>query len=977
MNKLIDIYRLVDDVETLIYSVSNEDSTSYESIMDKDKATVNIVTEEPIYLQEGDYIYQDSVKYKINRDPEDKQKSDKEHSYTINFEAPIYTLIDKFYCSKINGDTTVTLTGKLRDFLELLLWNINKDNNPLGVDTGWTIGLCPDTDYMNITFTAVKCRDVLDTIASKFGLEYYVNNKTVNYISHIENETGLIFTQGKGGGLYEVERKNVDDGDLVTRLYAKGGTDNIIPGEGDSEGRLVLPEKYIENFSESTRGVDAIVEFDNIHPTFQGAVGVVSGDYSREFICAEIDFDIAELAIDEDARVNFLTGDLMGKSFEFKWDNTAKKITLIYQEDTLAAIDPNTGTRPNIPSASKCLRGGELFNLTGLKMSGTYKTNAIVKLRQKATEWLAYYCRKRVKFELNVDYRYLRENSITLHCGDLITINVPLHNISKLIRITSIEKNLYTGKLTCIVSNYLDEKWKDKIETEVANIKSSTTTVNGGYGGASSVTIIENNDEREASDSNVFSSLRALKEIAERAISKTEADAAQKVITFLEGLNAEQIAKLNKGATFGQFVNSMTNGKGACIDENGKAQFESVEVRTYFKALEIIANRLSAMEGDYSFTELGTIDAIENLGDETYRLTLRKRWDADFTAFGENNIVYGVFNSVAAGTGTEVYTSWGRILSVNTNDNTITTLLYPDTEVPGGKNFPFVKGMNITRKGDSNSPLDGSRNPDQDSWLLSSTEGRIMFLEKVFKPILEQYNYALSIGRLPDLDIFKSLPVNKDDMCVYSKNIIAQNYYKVDANGIVSTNEVFRGEWSALVASAATPYRRIVNEVTSGNGTQINVLEIHTVYHLGCKWACLVDKTTDEPKWNSPGWQFLQGDNNYSIDFESTSGWSFFYGKVDTTVKAKIYFGNIDITDEVMALPTTSVQWTRDTGNVPNDNAWLPVYPDSSKKNIVKFIQEDMGPDWLTKLTAKFTFSIFIPQGEQSLPLSSMISFNL
>ena len=195
----------------------------------------------------------------------------------------------------------------------------------------------------------------------------------------------------------------------------------------------------------------------------------------------------------------------MGKSFEFKWDNNLKKITLIYQEDDLAAIDPNTGSRPNIPSSSKYLRGGELFNFTGLKLSGTYKTNAITKLRQKATEWLAYYCRKRVKFELTVDYRYIRQHNVELHCGDLITINVPPHNITKLIRIISIEKNLHTGKLTCTVSNYLDEKWRDKIEEQIGEIKSSTATVNGGYGGATSVTILEKNDEREPSDSNVLS----------------------------------------------------------------------------------------------------------------------------------------------------------------------------------------------------------------------------------------------------------------------------------------------------------------------------------------------------------------------------------------------------------------------------------------------------------------------------------------
>lgn len=640
MDELISIYRLVDGVQTTVCSISKENASLNQGIMDKDKVTLSVVAEDPIHLTEGDYILLGGVKYKINRDPEDKQKSEKEHSYEISFEAPIYTLIDKVYCNKITGSTTFSLTGKLGDFIELLIWNINVDNNPLGVDTGWTIGLCPDTDYLNITFDSVKCRDVLDTLASKFGLEYYATNKTINYVSRIENETGLVFTQGQGGGLYEVERKNVDDGDLVTRVYPKGGTENVIPGEGDFEGRLMLPEGYIENFSESKRGVEAVVVFDGIHPTFQGSVGTVSGENNREFLCPGIDFNIADVAVGDEGRINFLTGDLMGKSFEFKWDNNLKKITLIYQEDNLAEIDPNTGSRPNIPSASKYLRGGELFNFTGLKLSGTYKTNAITKLRQKATEWLAYYCRKRVKFELTVDYRYIRQNDVELHCGDLITINVPLHNITKLIRITSIEKNLHTGKLTCTVSNYLDEKWRDKIEEQIGEIKSSTATVNGGYGGATSVTILEKNDEREPSDSNVMSALRTLKEIGlnnevlkDIFLRKDQPDTAAKVITFIEGLISQGLIEAKGGirlpsgaALYSAYLDGTLafamDENGFVIYEKGTANKWSVITSAGAQFQNLVIKFLAQITDLEVSNKATTLDLVVQALAKTYNLTV-------------------------------------------------------------------------------------------------------------------------------------------------------------------------------------------------------------------------------------------------------------------------------------------------------------------------------------------------------------------
>lgn len=980
MNKLIDIYRLVDNVETLIYSVSIEDTISYQGIMDKDKVTVDIVTEDPIYLQEGDYIYQGPVKYKINRDPEDKQKSDKEHSYTINFEAPIYTLIDKYYCSKVNGDTTVTLTGKLRDFLELLIWNINKDNNPLGVDTGWTIGACPETDYMNITLNGVKCRDALDSFATKFGLEYYVNNKTVNYVSHIENETGLVFTQGKGGGLYEIERKNVDDGDLVTRVYAKGGTDNVIPGEGDSEGRLVLPEKYIENFSESKRGVDAIVEFDNIHPTFQGAVGVVSGDYSREFVCSEIDFDISELAIDEDARVNFLTGDLMGKSFEFKWDNAAKKITLIYQEDTLAAIDTTTGARPNIPSTAKYLRGGELFTLTGLKMSGTYKTNAIVKLRQKTTEWLAYYCRKRVKFELEVDYRYIREHNITLHCGDLITINVPLHNISKLIRITSIEKNLYTGKLTCIVSNYLDEKWKDKIETEVANIKSSNTVVNGGIGGASSVTILENNDDREASDLNVLSSLRAFKEIAERAISKTSDDSTSGFITFLAGLCSNALAELKKGATFGTFIDSITNGTGARIDENGHIQAQSAEIRGFLKVIEIIYNRMNALEGDYSFTACGTIDNITVNEDGTYLLSIRKRWDSDFTALQVNNVVYGKY----IGTST-YFTSWMKIIAKNIASNELTVVLYTDEQTPEGVNYPPVKGMNITRRGSAHTPVIGD--PDykealaqQESWFLSSIEGAITFLQGVDKPVLDESNYAMIIGKLKELSIFKDLPINYDQPYLFARGIVVQDLLRIDYKGRPQYSIVDRSTWET------DPKDEDNNDASyiKGYNAVTRRYEQHQCYYMSCLWRCVVAQATKglAPRYNNTEWDCISGDKSFSLSIKSSAGNSFFGDKVVTDLVATAKAGSED--DITSLIDNAFWQWTRDSGDASladEDTVWAidkaaELSNGTDRHNIIHITKNDLPANWWIAKKVAFKCTATILDGAEYRTVSRSYTFN-
>ncbi|MDR3823068.1 MAG: hypothetical protein Q3Y16_17615, partial [Bacteroides sp.] len=83
---------------------------------------------------------------------------------------------------------------------------------------------------------------------------------------------------------------------------------------------------------------------------------------------------------------------------------------------------------------------------------------------------------------------------------------------------------------------------------------------------------------------------------------------------------------------FGEFIDSMVAGKGAGIFPDGRAQFERLEVRDSITVLELIFNRLSAMESDYSFSESGTIESVSQLEDGTYSLKMKKRWDNDFTA---------------------------------------------------------------------------------------------------------------------------------------------------------------------------------------------------------------------------------------------------------------------------------------------------------------------------------------------------------
>ena len=962
MIDILEVYRVVSGIDTKVASIASDDAILANGIMNKNEVSVTVVTDTIPDIQEGDFIRVGGIKYKINRASEFADKSSVNHTTTYLFEAPEYTLIDKILTNKITQSTRVTLTGKLRDWLELLIWNVNKtDDNPLGVDTGWQLGNIPDTEYMTLSFDGIDCRSLLSELASAYGYEYYVHDHTINYVSRIENERNLTFTQGQGGGLYEVEQSNVDSGDVTTRVYPVGGTKNMAPGEGDEEGRLMLPEKYLENFSETNRAVEKKIVFDDIHPSFTGFVENPTGENYREFICRDIDFNIDELAIGDDARINFLTGDLMGKSFEFKWDNSNKKITLIYQEDELAPIDPETQSRPLIPSAAKHLRGGEEFNFTGIRLGESYKQAAISKLREKATDWLAFNSQKRVKFTLDVDYRYMRKKG-GLECGDLITVSIPSRNISRIIRIVSTEKNLKTGKLSCVVSNYLTEKWEDKIEGQISSMQA---TINGG--GAGSVTVLEKYDERPLTDKNVLSSLRTLLEIAKRALSKEHSD------------STDYLLKLLAGGEFGEFVDSMIAGKGAGIFPDGRAQVERLEVRGSLSVLDLIINQIQGMESDYSFTEIGKIESVEDLGENTYRLKIEKRTDFDFMKFQENDVCFSIINTLLTG-GSDYYTSWMRILTTNAQENSITVVLYPDSEVPGGTNYPPLAGYNVTRRGNSTLPEEGGFNGRAQSWMISSREGRIMFLSNVYKPILEDYNYSISIGRFPRTKALEKLPISENETGVMAQTVIAEKFYQLDHNGDVIPNKVDRGAWSLETAQSGAPYRFVQHELSKPSGSEYTLLEQHTVYHLGCKWGCLSDKTTDEPKWNSPSWGLLEGDSRYSLQLSLSGGEAFVIGGVDTVMSGRIYFGTTDITDDVMADGATEVEWFRDSGNVPADNLWTPEYVDGNRLaiHIDNGNQHGVGSDFgFVSRSVAFVCRVFIPVEGEMQQIEQRFGFDI
>ena len=460
-----------------------------------------------------------------------------------------------------------------------------------------------------------------------------------------------------------------------------------------------------------------------------------------------------------------------------------------------------------------------------------------------------------------------------------------------------------------------------------------------GGGGEGYVYLIKLNDTVVPTDRNTFSALRILAEIdkaikvnnetiGDKFISKKSDDYAEGIITFLKDIIVKGPIKALSKLTVGEsIIDSLIAGKGI-IAEDGRIQADRMELRSSLTVLELIFNRLSAMESDYSFSESGSIESVTLMDDGTHQLKLRKRWENDFTALAENDVVYGVVNNLASGGG-DYYTSWLRVLHVDTSANTINAVMYPDDEVPGGKNYPPEPLMILSHRGN---PVNENR---QGYWYLSSREKCICMLDGVTKPILEENNYSIIIGRLKHLSIFDNLPINYLHTYVYCRGIAVQDIHRIDYQGIPVRAENNRGKWSAESA-VSDPYKSTQDMYDA-------------VYHYGCKWMCLTTGTTDVPKYGSVGWAMIEGNPDFTIDIESTNGWHFDAEKFATTLIITGELYNQDVTDHIL---DEDIEWTRDTGDVTEDNAWAVKRADAGKS--LPLTLEDLGPNYMNLTGCKF-----------------------
>ena len=432
-------------------------------------------------------------------------------------------------------------------------------------------------------------------------------------------------------------------------------------------------------------------------------------------------------------------------------------------------------------------------------------------------------------------------------------------------------------------------------------------------------------------------------------LSRTDPDTAQGKITFADGakfgddhgIDANGDATLHNVAvandqaqgevvaTFGNTKDSLQDGTGTLITDDGRVQTTKMEVRGTLTVLDLIASQIHSLDGYYYFSDTMKIETVTKLVmegsgtqtsyhiyDETedagvpdedirYLLTFEKEYDNDFLKFYDEDVILSIATDIedrtaqrevteGGNTGLHDITSWSwmHINATTEQDkqlwadwlNDLTpegasnlgalVTLYPNDAESGvvGNTAP-QEGKYVTRRGnritDPESPnYKGER---QNSWCISVEEGRLTYYINQTTPTTGDENYGIAIGKLPDIKPVSNLGL-EGEIGIYAKNLLVENLYTIRWAGNVKRVTIDKGKWSqADAANGAYFYKR------DTDGSSVVTYTNVQVTHNGCVWQSTGTRTTDgttaitsEPVLGSTDWVFISG-QTHDVHYYATT----------------------------------------------------------------------------------------------------------
>lgn len=760
-------------------------------LMSENALSLSFTVPACVPLQVNDYITLEGVRFSVKKEYKPRKKNSQEYRYSVKFYAPIHDAQQVIYLHLTDGqyEPQFSLDGSPREHLQKWVDNMNR----IYGEERWRIGDVIDAPDGNIEYNNTTCWDALASMAETFSTEWWSDGF---YINLCRCERGERVELGYMQGLASLtQTENSDDVKFFTRLIPLGSTRNIDRSRYGFS-RLQLPDraKYVDRNTDY--GLYEHVEedaFAGIFPHYTGTVSSVRSqertendgkpftvyyfkDEGMEF--DPCDYEIAGLV----KQLSFQSGELNGRDFEANYHSESKEWEIINtypDEDT------------QLPGGNLIPHAGDKYIPWNFRMPEAYEKQAEQDYKAAVDDFLSSYSEDTTKYGGDTDYTYIEKHSVPLRLGQSVRLLSEEYfpgsgyRDTRMTKVTRKLENLSMAAVEC--TNRVGKGWKRSLESNLNGLQ----YVVGGLLDRSVIEVLKSWDNREASEYNVFSALRAIKEITRRAISKIGPDRTSFLVSFLAG------------AVFGKegFASGLA-GFGAKIDENGNGEMRGLRLWEWLEVPELRRNRVEVYAGiKWRTPGVGIVESVvadtDNEGNPLSTGTVHLKLEAgEMGAVAADDISMGIIhfedetmnatedsddskgNFRFAGFGTAYF----RITGVSGEDNgTFRYSLRPGTTLHPQKYMHFSCYGNFT-------------NPDrQTSVYETRTYSRMLRNQNTWE--ISAANIAMQSGDLSNLNVH-GLDMTGYSMylnSVYFTGTVRQ--LKPDGTPVYTAND--RGEWAS------------------------------------------------------------------------------------------------------------------------------------------------------------------------------------
>lgn len=760
-------------------------------LMSENALSLSFTVPACVPLQVNDYITLEGVRFSVQKEYKPRKKNSQEYRYSVKFYAPIHDAQQVIYLHLTDGqyEPQFSLDGSPREHLQKWVDNMNR----IYGEERWRIGDVIDAPDGNIEYNNTTCWDALASMAETFSTEWWSDGF---YINLCRCERGERVELGYMQGLASLtQTENSDDVKFFTRLIPLGSTRNIDRSRYGFS-RLQLPDraKYVDRNTDY--GLYEHVEedaFAGIFPHYTGTVSSVrsqerTGNDGKPFTVYYFkdegmefdpcDYEIAGLV----KQLSFQSGELNGRDFEANYHSESKEWEIINtypDEDT------------QLPGGNLIPHAGDKYIPWNFRMPEAYEKQAEQDYKAAVDDFLSSYSEDTTKYGGDTDYTYIEKHSVPLRLGQSVRLLSEEYfpgsgyRDTRMTKVTRKLENLSMAAVEC--TNRVGKGWKRSLESNLNGLQ----YVVGGLLDRSVIEVLKSWDNREASEYNVFSALRAIKEITRRAISKIGPDRTSFLVSFLAG------------AVFGKegFASGLA-GFGAKIDENGNGEMRGLRLWEWLEVPELRRNRVEVYAGiKWRTPGVGIVESVvadtDNEGNPLSTGTVHLKLEAgEMGAVAADDISMGIIhfedetmnatedsddskgNFRFAGFGTAYF----RITGVSGEDNgTFRYSLRPGTTLHPQKYMHFSCYGNFT-------------NPDrQTSVYETRTYSRMLRNQNTWE--ISAANIAMQSGDLSNLNVH-GLDMTGYSMylnSVYFTGTVRQ--LKPDGTPVYTAND--RGEWAS------------------------------------------------------------------------------------------------------------------------------------------------------------------------------------